>query len=63
MLYSTSYAVSDRVDCSGGECEAFIGVLHEKFETNCMDFFFMEEVEMSWTSFTVVETGQECLIY
>ena len=49
--------------CIGGECEFFLSLHYEWAQTNCFQSMFMEEVETDFLSFTIVETGESCLIF
>ena len=49
--------------CFAGTCEFFLGLWYEYAETNCMDNLNMEEVEQEAFGFTIVETGEWCMVY
>ena len=62
-LLISGKAYSAKATCFAGECDFFSGPWYEYAETNCMDNFVMEEVEQEAFGFTIVETGEWCLIY
>ena len=49
--------------CFAGECEFFIGIWYEYAETYCMQSLMMEEVEQGPLGFTIVETGEYCMVF
>ena len=62
-LFLTSNAYSDMATCFAGECEFFIGIWYEYAETLCMHNLFMEEVDQGPLGFTIVETGEFCMVF
>ena len=62
-LFLTSNAYSDMATCFAGECEFFIGIWYEYAETLCMHNLFMEEVDQGPLGFTIVETGEYCMVF
>jgi hypothetical protein len=56
-------AYAEMATCLAGECEFFIGIWYEYGETNCMQSLIMEEVEQGPLGFTIVETGEYCMIF
>ena len=61
LLSGNAYAAS--ATCIGGECEFMLSLHYEWAETNCFQPLFMEEVETDFLSFTIVSTGETCLIF
>ena len=62
LLFSGN-AYSEMVTCLAGECEFFIGIWYEYAETNCMQSLLMEEVDQGPLGFTIVETGEYCMVF
>ena len=62
-LCLTSNAKADYASCFAGECEFLIGIWYEYAETNCIDSFINEEVEQGPLGFTIVETGEYCMVF
>ena len=49
--------------CFAGECEFFIGIWYEYAETNCFQSLIMEEVDQGPLGFTIVDTGEYCMVF
>ena len=49
--------------CMGGECEFMLSLHYEWAQTNCFQTLIMEEVETDFLSFTIEDTGEECLVF
>ena len=62
-LFLASNAYSDFATCFAGECEFLIGLWYEYAETLCMDHLIMEEVEQDPVGFTIVATGEYCMVF
>ena len=62
-LFLTSNAYSDMATCFAGECEFLIGIWYEYAETLCMHNLIMEEVDQGPFGFTIVETGEYCMVF
>ena len=62
-LLISGKAYSAQATCFAGACDFFFGLWYEYAETNCTHTFVMEEVEQDAFGFTIVETGEWCLIY
>ena len=54
---------SEMATCFAGECEFYLSLWYDYAETLCMDSLIMEDVETGPISFTIVDTGEECLIF
>tara|TARA_R110000803_G_scaffold206913_1_gene274499 strand:+ start:74 stop:268 length:195 start_codon:yes stop_codon:yes gene_type:complete len=61
MLSGNAYA--DRATCFAGSCDFFPGIWYEYAETNCMDNLLMEEVDQDAFGFTIIETGDWCMVF
>ena len=62
-LFLSSNAYSDMATCFAGECEFFIGIWYEYAETNCFQSLTMEEVNQGPLGFTIVDTGEYCIVF
>ena len=62
FLFSVD-AFSEMATCFAGECEFYLSLWYDYAETLCMDSLIMEDVETGPISFTIVDTGEECLIF
>ena len=49
--------------CVGGECDIVLSLHYEWVQTNCFQTLIMEEVETDFLSFTIVDTGEECMVF
>ena len=65
MLFwcSNTFAITDHATCFGGECEFMLGLHYEWAETSCFQPLLMEEVETDFLSFTIVATGETCMVF
>ena len=61
LLSSNAYA--DRATCFAGSCDFFPGIWYVYAETNCMDNLLMEEVDQDAFGFTIIETGDWCMVF
>ena len=59
----TNNAYSEMATCYAGECEFLIGIWYEYAETNCMQSLMMEEVDQGPLGFTIVGTGEYCMVF
>ena len=62
-LFLSSNAYSEIATCFAGECEFFIGIWYEYAETNCFQSLTMEEVNQGPLGFTIVDTGEYCIVF
>ena len=62
-LFLSSNAYSEIATCFAGECEFFIGIWYEYAETNCFQSLTMEEVNQGPLGFTIVDTGEYCMVF
>ena len=62
-LFLSSNAYSEMATCFAGECEFFIGIWYEYAETNCFQSLIMEEVDQGPLGFTIVDTGEYCMVF
>jgi hypothetical protein len=62
-LFLSSNAYSERATCFAGECEFFPGIWYEYAETICSQSLMMEEVDQGPLGFTIVDTGEYCIIF
>ena len=63
FILSTENIRADTATCFAGECEFFPGIWYEYAETLCMDNLMMEDVDQGPLGFTIVETGEYCMVY
>ena len=63
VLLLNSNAYSEMATCYAGECEFFIGIWYEYAETNCLQSLMMEEVDQDPLGFTIVDTGEYCMVF
>ena len=49
--------------CFAGECDFYIGIWYEYAETTCMQNLTMEEVDQGPLGFTIIETGEYCMVF
>lgn len=62
-LFLSSNAYSEMATCFAGECEFFPGIWYEYAETICSQSLMMEEVDQGPLGFTIVDTGEYCIIF
>ena len=63
VLLLSVNAYSDMVTCFSGECEFYIGIWYEYADSTCMQNLTMEEVDQDPLGFTIVETGEYCMVF
>ena len=63
VLLLSVNAYSDMVTCFSGECEFYIGIWYEYADSTCMQNLTMEEVDQGPLGFTIVETGEYCMVF
>lgn len=62
-IFLSTKVFAEMATCFAGECEFYLSLWYDYAETLCMDTLMMEEVETGPISFTIVSTGEECLVF
>ena len=58
-----NYSLAETATCVAGECEFYLSLWYENAETYCMDNLMMEDVKTGPTSFIILDTGEECMVF
>jgi hypothetical protein len=58
-----SNAYGTQATCTGGECEFYLSTHYESAKTRCNQTLFNEQVITNLTSFTIIETEEQCEVW
>ena len=63
ISFLTNNAYGTKATCTGGECEFYLSKHYEMAKTRCNQTLFNEEVITNLTSFTIIDTQEQCEVW